>query len=315
MNKWTATLILALSSLFHLSIDATEVTKKSFRLSHEYDFSDSFCTQSFCDQAGFFLFEGGEDYWRLNGTYATMFSLGHQLKFTAEYLAGKNEYDFSRGDHKEWINQVGFGFKYQMDLCFGFLSTFDIGFSYSHAFSEKVDTRVPNQSFTKRNIAGGDEFDVTLGTNIPTTLCNGLIYLFGSYQHLKYDRNFSSNKRIDGFGGGFFLQQPLGDALEFVLVGDFRKAYHFYESGLYWNTHVPSGVINSGLFFSHVEGRHSLKDENRVGISLSFDLCSNHCVRRVGRCPGDLYHWMKVPAVYRPRTLAISDESQVTDNL
>lgn len=262
--------------------------------------------------AGNVIGEIGDSYWRINGTFGSRFCNTNRVKVSSEYLDARNEYCFSDFSKRAWLQQIAFGALYEKMLCGKCLLSYDIGFTYSHAFGKGF-----KHEDTKHYISSSNYYGVSAGGNLITPL-NGLLYAYLTYDYVDYPRKINSDHEVDGLGLGFVLSQPINDCFEAVIKGDHRQPYNYIEGLLNWHRSMGFGLTKAGVFISHTNGRFDLKNETRYGIKVGLDFgrlfrkekCKTNYVCDARRRFCNMGYWVSSPAVYRPRVMAIADEEK-----
>lgn len=298
-------ILLSTILLFSLKLYSGESdSKKIARVTHPLELHDS------C-YAGFFVGEGGEDHWRLNGTFGWQVQEQFLLKFSAEYLAGKNTFYSYYGDCRPWVHQAGVGAEAAYLLCSRWLESINLGVVYSHAFNKSLDKIYApgGELISNKRVAGSDAVDFNFGGTIPT-FCQGTLALYGTYQHVEYDRRIQDKLIVKGLGFGFYLNQPINHCSTLYFQGDFQHAYDYYEAGMNWKNQSKWGLLTTGFFVANVRGKHELTHENRIGLSFGFDFGRKDCCRKTCCSRNRLAEWVQRPAIYRPKVLAIIDEQE-----
>lgn len=277
------------------------------------NFQPCICTDCY---AAYGIAEVGEDYWRLNGTGGFRWD-NNRIKVSGEYLKAKNTYTFQHFDKKEWIGQGAVGVLYERMLCHPCFLGFSVGGTYSHADSKDVE--YPEETFN-HHISGSDAYALTVGGTMASFM-NGLLYVYATYDNVEYKHKDHDAQKVDGIGAGFQLMQPISSCFDLVVKGDIRQPYNYIEGQLNWARNLGYGFRGAGIFASHVNGKSSLSDETRYGISISMAFGGGSgCCTSVNRCDPrarfcNLCEWVATPAVYQPRVLAIADRDCVPPEL
>ena len=130
---------------------------------------------------------------------------------------------------------------------------FDMGGTYSHAFSQQLGT-IPcsNQSLVRRFISGSNAYDVSFGA----TFCSwydGFISLYGVYDRIQYTRKYFPKIEINGFGGGARIYQPLSCDFDLTAYIEIRQPYNYYEGDLNFRKDLLGYDAVFGLFASYTD--------------------------------------------------------------
>lgn len=256
-----------------------------------------------------FIFEVGNGHVRGSGTLGALLDDFDRFKVTGEWLIEKNSYAFCANDGDEWVNQGAVGVAYQHLFCSPYIFSFDMGGTYSHAFSQQLGT-VPcsNQSLVRRFISGSNAYDVSFGA----TFCSwydGFISLYAVYDRIQYTRKYFPKIEIKGFGGGARIYQPLSNDFDLTAYIEIRQPYNYYEGDLNWRKVLWGYDTVFGLFASYTDGKKHLINDGKVGIQLSFVFGESPCTKKCDSYKGgDFDAWMRLPAVYKPKVLAIKDQ-------
>lgn len=265
--------------------------------------------------ASSFLFEAGSRHVRGSGTLGFELDDEDRFKVTGEWLLERTSCGLSSKDF-EWINQGAVGVAYQHLFCNPYILSLDIGGSYSHANSKQLkNVFCTTQSLLKQYIAGSNAYDVNFGSTLKS-FNGGLVSLYATYDLVNYAKKFHSARHVSGFGGGARIFQPLFNDVDFTGLVELKQPYNYYEADLDWKNTLFSCDFAIGVFAAYTDGKRHLTNDGKVGIGLSLllggDGRGNKSSREIRQTPCDFDAWVRVPAVYRPKVLAIRDLECVT---
>jgi hypothetical protein len=264
------------------------------------------------------LGEYGANQSRLNGTLGYQLWTDGQVKFTGEYLTQNLPFDFDSGSINQNVNQTAYGVQLQQNFHDPLFQDVNFGGYWSKASNVGLDdvVFVDNGLYytNERNIAGAVTEGVDVGTDLILTPATGLnMTLF--YDNVDYTTDFTEDSSEDTFGAGGSLELThiITDRLEVSAKSEFRAVYNIYGGALSWS---PAATQALGLHFS-VFGQH-LISHNQTPDSNSFGLEVGLLSDDGGKSPGytlanaaalgDLESWVRTPAVYMERVLAIAEE-------
>lgn len=265
-------------------------------------------TPSFGDHyATSLLLEGGLRDARANLTLGTQMEMG-RLKVSGEYLTQRLTYDFASGKTHQWVQQGAVGAHYQHLLDCQALKALDLKGYYSYAPSKNLSNRTCDDYIIERRIAGSNAWGVSFG-GVATPFCEDLLNVTVAYDHVKYRRQFKSDKTVQGFGGTIDYTFRLQCCLDVNLKAEFRRPYNYYGLKFAWHRD-PNWTV--GLFAGYTAGKYHLPRSTSAGIEFAYLFDSCGCVQR-DACPPlwtacDIQSWVQAPAVMMPEVLAIVDQ-------
>lgn len=263
-----------------------------------------------------FLFEGGSKQFRASGTFGWEATCQDFFKVTAEWLKQKNQFSFCTGNHHAWVKQDAVGIGYQHLFCHPFALAVEIGGSYSHAMGKDLsDLACTSTVIVNRNIAGSEAWDARIGGTF-NTFCDGFFSVYGLYDCVKYQKKFHDDDYVKGFGGGVTLTQRIFPEVDLVGIIEMRRPYNYFEAHLDWKQTFFNRDMTFGILASHTHGRSKLGNNTVVGLNLAFDLNCKPYSYDCDPCCGDpappwnlgFDQWVSIPAVYKPRVLAIPEQ-------
>jgi hypothetical protein len=249
---------------------------------------------------------------RVNGTYALSIEDKHLFKVSAEYLHEKLGFGFQAGRIHAWVYQYAVGAEYRLCSPCTLMDYVDLGLNYSHSPSRDFHQKlVPEEDLiNNRRIAGADA--VAAQAQSLWTVGKGSIGGALFYDYVRYRRTLQHEKVVTGPGLGLNVHYPLWTGTKIHLNAELRRPYLFLEARLGWNMRFWKLPIGSSLFIESVRGFQSLPSSTRFGVEFAFHFNppqKKNCTPVDYSCPTAVQLFAKMPAVYRPQVLAISDES------
>ncbi len=264
------------------------------------------------------LGEYGVHQYRLSGT------LGHQLwtdgevKFTGEYLSQVLPFNFDSGNIDQRVNQTAYGLQLQQNFHGTAFQDVNLGGYWSNTPNVGLDDIIflDNDLYytNQRNIAGATTQGVDIGTDIILTSMTGLnAKVF--YDNVNYatDLTGDTSENTFGAGGSLELNQIINDRMKFSVKSEFRAIYNTYGGSFSWspNNFQPLG-LHFSIFGEHLISHNQTPDSNSFGLEVGFlgddNAGSPHYALDTSSALTDLESWVKNPAVYMERVLAISEQ-------
>ncbi len=276
------------------------------------------------DFAVAFLGEVGPKSWRVNGTAGAIYDC-HQIKFGAEYLAQKFNYNFLTGRVEKWVNQYAVGGRYQYMFNCGWINSlyFDASSAYAgnHSFSPLDCVTTLTTTTVDRRLAGSRYFDAEVGIQVAPWSC-GLFSVGVGYNNLRYDKELECGDRsFKGISGSAAFNQRLTENLGLNIDAQFRRAYNYAEAMIDWQCETGCGMLSLGLFGGYVWGKTDLPSSTTFGVEIGFVFGpdSNNCYPADFCCSTpcsnpcqDLIAWVSTPGVYIPTVLVTAEELVTT---
>lgn len=257
------------------------------------------------------LFQCGLRDVRMSGTYALDLGEGHLLKGTVEYLHEKLGFHFSSGSSHVWMQQYTVGAAYKWNQPFYCLESLDAGAAYSYSPSRTLPSKLAKNAdlISERRIAGADFASLFVSSRYDwgKAVIGGQIL----YDYVKFRRKLQDEKTITGPGVGISFHYPLFSGTQLHLSAEVRRPYIFLEGRFGWNMAIFSNRTSASVFIESTKGFSSIPDSTRFGIELSLQFGKRQEVSVEGEkfyCVTEAQRYARMPAVYRPQVLAISDE-------
>lgn len=257
------------------------------------------------------LFQCGLRDVRMSGTYALELGEGHLVKGTAEYLHEKLGFHFSSGTSHAWVQQYSLGAAYKCNQPFYCLESLEAGGAYSFSPSRTLPSKLVQDDdlIAERRIAGADFASLFVSSR-----CDwGKAVIGGQllYDYVKFRRKLQDEKTISGPGAGISFHYPLFSGTQLHLSAELRRPYLFMEGRFGWNMSFFSNRTSASVFIESTKGFSSIPDSTRFGIELSLQFGPRQETLIEGEkyyCVTEAQRYARMPAVYRPQVLAISDE-------
>lgn len=319
------------------------------------------CAARFWDDEAAFpvLYEFGNRMSRINASVAFPICYGHNFKIGGEALNEQLTYEFPHKNEKRWVNQSAIGATYQAVFNYCGFRSLELSAQYSTAPNRKLhDFHKEKQEHGHRHhsrkesdhdkqhrgrlhelrqhhrnqrhrdgyhrsIAGSKAYAFSAG--FTSLAWNGAcVSASALYDHVEYRFKFEDHKIVNGFGGTVFYKQELCPCIDFVVKGEFRKPYDYYEGRLQWDLFLDHFDMTFGLYGGHTIGKHGLPNSTVAGFEMGFDfgitnfsgsassgLCSDNSNPYFGGFAGQnpqILHWTAAPAVYIPEVMALPEQ-------
>ena len=284
-------------------------------------FGANFATYINAMNALAFEIEGGENMYRLNGTWGFAINERNRIKFSIERLADNDDYDFASGTESEWIGQNAIGGSYQYILDAGWLQAIDL-----NAYGAKADSKnynavvffdkAGNPLVNQRRITGGETAGASVGlTLLPTQRTRAEIALH--YDAVNYDIKYDEDDpSTSGLGFSADIEHLLSERIKAKIGADVLSTDHTYEAGITW---LAPSKIGSSLEFSvlgsYLDSQTTSDQAYQVGVQAIYGWDEGSSQQNTGYSSftalalQDLKTWARDPAVRMPEVMAVVDEA------
>lgn len=277
------------------------------------------------------LGEAGLRNFRASSTLGFRLNPNHRLKFSVEYLWQEIGYAFFSGDTRQWVNQGAIGGDYQYTLWnVALVPQFDLGAYYSHANNRSLSTT--NGSFFNklglatsfidaRHLAGSNAGGVSPGVTVHPWV-GARFGLALNYDKVNFQKNYSPNENVNGFGGTLRLSQFLTDDIVLGGRASVRQAFNDYRVFLAVTSLPYYGSWSFSLDSGYVAGKKTLPNTFNIGFNVDYylDYCPDlpnykgeYKAESLVPVPADDFLISTSdPAVYMPQVLAMADQTVTT---
>lgn len=274
------------------------------------------------------LTEYGFDRYRVGATLGFQTSVQSQLKFSAERFNQRLPFVFDSGNINHRVTQDAYGIDYQYNFLdnghalkrinFGgyYANTPNIGLDSVSFLSDGINCSAAAGLYcvNDRNIAGArtkgmsidGDVNLSSSTQLKTT---------ANYDQVNYHTIYISNAADNaaGFGGGVGVTQLITGQMKIATNASVRKIYNTYSLSLSW---LPACFATRGLELSLIGQRlishNSMPNSNALGLQVNFVPTITHELGHYNlennAVNTDLENFVKTPAVYMERVLAIADQ-------
>jgi len=265
--------------------------------------------------------EGGQGQRRVNATWGFGFTPNQRIKFTAENLAQKMEFDFDSGKTKRWVDQNAYGFGYEYLISNSFINDINVNAFYSRAISQSLSSRNYSSSginyINYRHIAGGTDKSGSIGVDLLPSHST-LIGLQANYDHVDYNMRYEKDINESGLGATITLNQLISNHVKFNLLASNRKPYDDYQAGINWLLNsAPGTQLELGVNGEYLEGSHGIDNDTKGGITLAYSWGGNS----IGHpstysdfgtaASNSITSFTNTPAVHMQQVLAVRDQKSV----
>jgi len=274
------------------------------------------------------LGEYGQKQYRFNGTAGFQLTAKSLIKFTAERLSQVLPYLFDSGNIDQRTDQNAYGFRYEHLIDPNFLQDVSLGGYYANAPNIELPTLkfISNgmncggygagfHCINQRRIAGATSSGTDVGADFlvsPSTQMAGRFY----YDRVHYNTAFGTESTFNasGLGGGFKVNQLVGDRIKVMAEAEVRKIYDTYGGGLSW---LPSSNQVRGLELSlvgqHLVSHNLMPSSNNIGFQLSYAPVEGSQIGTGYQLDSpaalaDVGQWVRAPAVHMERVLAVAEQ-------
>lgn len=273
--------------------------------------------------------EGGENIYRLNGTWGIALSERNRLKFSLERLADKDDYDFASGTESEWIGQNAVGASYQYIIDQGWLQALELNAYGAKAESKDFDDElfydeIGDPLINQRRIAGGKTLGTSLEVTVAPTEATRTEFAL-HYDSVNYDMKYSKQdyNELDGddpstkgFGFSSNIEHIFSESLKLDLGADILSTDHTYSAEVSWLMPVESGSqLEFSLLGSYLNSQTTGDDNSQVGLQLSYQWDTGATSDFSGydgfgsSSIQSLKTWTQDAAVRMPEVMAVVDEA------
>lgn len=294
--------------------------------SHQYGvLLSGVVTEAFLKQnAASVAADAGKDEYRGSVTVARALTKQQRVKVTAEYLAQRQDYEFSSGKTDQWVGQNGYGVTYQYLIPDFLVRDVNVNGFYVRAIGKSLSSRDYTQNGLNyrnyRHIAGGVDKSISAGLDL-LPLPQSLIGLSVNYDNLHYDGRYESLHRENstGVGAGITLNQIINKQLQLQLGASDRAFEQTYQAEFDWLLHAePGAQLVLQLLGSRVIGHAGLSNDTSVGVNVTYNFGGSAIKQPTYDTSfshtgvlGDLASWTAVPAVDMHQVLAVVDQKSV----
>ncbi len=263
---------------------------------------------------------GGQNQYRLSGTFGQQLTPQQRIKLTLEHLAQNLNFDFDSGDISRWIHQNAAGMDYEYLLDNKWLHTLDFTLYYAKASSIDLHSRYYTSGDAEyenfRRIAGGTGMGMQLGGDLYFNrymhLQTGL-----SYDQVNFDRINESNHHQSSLGQYINVEQILNPHLKFKLQEKTSALYHSFEGGFYWLLKtLPGSRLELGLQDTYITAQPGLPNDNQIMLNATYSFGGSWpdtsiFINFAPSTQQSLKSWNASPAVHMPYVLAMRDQRNV----
>jgi hypothetical protein len=265
------------------------------------------------------LGEYGKDQYRLNGTFGYQPYSAGLLKFSAEYLSQLLPFSFESGDINQRVSQSAFGVNFQHEMNQNVLQNLNVGAYWAKSPNTSLSTLDfmgnGNLDYTnQRHIAGAVSDGISMGGTIDissmTSLDAGL-----NYDSVNYNTEWVSSSVNDtrGIGETLKLNQIINENTKFSIGASNRALYDTYGLNVNFS---PSFLRTVGMTiaasFQRLVSSNATPSSNTYGLEFNFlgnaGVISPHFSLNKTSSQADLTQWIKTPAVYMQRVMAVAEQ-------
>jgi hypothetical protein len=246
---------------------------------------------------------------RANLTTGFAVTEDQRLKFTYEYLAQNQNFDFASGATQEWVDQHAVGGAYQYLLRHEIVHSLEINGYIIRANSKDLSDVVFNQTSSSydvnfRRIAGGDENTVQALVNL-LPLKNTALKLGAGYSDISYDTQYEANPAKSTLAYTLELAHVLTPKVKVDASIKSTASGREHNVGV---SHILPKNVEVSVKAQYVDGYAGLPNSKNVVLNFTYPAPKNYNLGGPVDNLEELRNWIEKPVVYAPRVLAIKDE-------
>lgn len=246
---------------------------------------------------------------RANLTTGFVVTEDQRLKFTYEYLAQNQNFDFTSGAAQEWVDQHAVGGAYQYLLRHEIVHSLEINGYIIRANSKNLSDVVFNQTSNSyninlRRIAGGDENTVQALINL-LPLKNTALKLGAGYSDINYDTQYEANPAKTTLAYTLELAHVLTPKVKLDASIKSTASGREHNVGV---SHILPKNVEVSVKAQYVDGYAGLPDSKNIVLNFTYPAPKNYNLGGPVDNLEELRNWIEKPVVYATRVLAIKDE-------
>ncbi|MBN1684121.1 MAG: hypothetical protein JW855_01610, partial [Gammaproteobacteria bacterium] len=259
---------------------------------------------------------------RVDLSWANLLTNRQRIKFTAEYLAQKLDFNFLSGKSTNWVGQQAYGASYEYLLHNPIARYFSLNAYYADAQNKNLSIKTYQDDTgyyeNLRRIAGAKTYGGSLGITI-TPAHSNMLGASLDYDKVDYDMRYESSKgqNRSGLGATLNFAQLFSPYVKVSLLASDRKTYDTYQADLDWLLiHGLDHDLTFSLNGSRIIGGGSLPNDTVFGINMMYHwdtdgASQSHFLLDPFAQQSDLKNWVNDPAVYMQEVLAVKDEAKI----
>lgn len=262
--------------------------------------------------------EYGPHQYRFNGTLAAQLTPSLQAKVSSEYLSQVLPFKFDSGNTHQRLGQSAYGFELRQNLSGTIFQNFNLGAYWADAPNKNLPSKIFTQNdliyTNQRDLAGAISQGLNMGVDLKLTRLTLLkTKLFYDSVNYRTQLTSSANVNRSGGGGALELDQILSDQFKISVDAEKREIYDTYSSELDWQSVLKKSLgIECALLVQHVSSKNPTPSSNSIGLEITLFPDESSKVEAYAldqpKALSGLLPWVKTPAVYMQRVLAVSEQ-------